>query len=62
MKSMSAWLSYDLGIKRDYNGLYQWLDTYKGIECRNNTALIKEFCYKENFLSELKDSWFWYAK
>ena len=54
MKTMSVWISYDLGITGDYNGLFQWLDTHKGIECVNNTALIKEFSYKEDFFSELR--------
>jgi len=50
---LPVWISYNLGIKGDFNGLYQWLDTHKGIECGNGTAFIK-FEYQKNFLEELK--------
>jgi len=50
---LSVWISYDLGIKGDFNGLYQWLDSHGGIECGNSTAFIK-FEYQNNFLSEIK--------
>ena len=38
---MSIWLSYDLGIKGDYEGLYQWLDGFDAVECGNSTAFFK---------------------
>ena len=50
---LSVWISYDLGIKGDFNGLYQWLDTHKGKECGNSTAFIN-YTYKTDFFSELK--------
>jgi len=52
---LSVWISYDLGIKGDFNGLYQWLDTHQGVECGNSMALIK-FEYQNNFLTELKSN------
>ncbi|MDR2125751.1 MAG: hypothetical protein LBP63_02825 [Prevotellaceae bacterium] len=36
-----VWLSYDLGIKGDYSGLYQWLDSHDAVECGNNIAFFK---------------------
>jgi hypothetical protein len=40
----TVWLSYDLGIKGDYPGLYKWLDSHKAKECGNSTAyFIYEF-------------------
>lgn len=39
-----VYLSYDLGLKGDYNGLYSWLDSLDAKECGNNVALFqKEF-------------------
>jgi hypothetical protein len=32
------WLSYDLGIDGDYDGLYGWLDRIKAIECGDGLA------------------------
>jgi len=50
---LSVWMSYNLGIKGDFSGLYQWLDAHNGIECGNNTAFIK-YEYQKDFLTELK--------
>ena len=35
------WISYDLGIKGDYESLYTWLDNYGAKECGNSVALVK---------------------
>jgi hypothetical protein len=32
------WLSFDLGIKGDYEGMYRWLDAHKASECGDSTA------------------------
>lgn len=37
----SFWLSYDLGLKGDYSGLYTWLDGKKAVECGNSIAFFK---------------------
>ena len=29
----AVWLSYDLGVKGDYSGLYRWLDNHRAKEC-----------------------------
>lgn len=36
------WLSYDLGLKGDYQGLYRWLDNNKARECGGNIAVFKK--------------------
>lgn len=41
MGKTSIWLSYDLGIKGDYEGLYLWLDNLDAVECGNNVAFFK---------------------
>lgn len=34
------WLSFDLGLKGDYSGLYSWLDSKKSTECGDSLALV----------------------
>jgi hypothetical protein len=51
----SVWISYDLGIKGDYQGLYSWFDDHNAIECGNSVAYIQYEVKKEiNLISELK--------
>ncbi|MBA7525956.1 hypothetical protein ES705_18116 [subsurface metagenome] len=49
----AIWISYDLGIKGDYQGLYSWLDDHEAIECGNSVAFIR-YEYKSNLKAELK--------
>lgn len=35
------WLSYDLGIGGDYEGLYSFLDSYGARECGNSIATLE---------------------
>ena len=53
MKTL-VWLSYDLGLKADYEILYSWLDNHGAKECGESVAV---FTYesKEDFVKELKD-------
>ncbi len=37
----TIWLSYDLGVKGDYQSLYAWLDNHKAVECGDSLAVIK---------------------
>ena len=47
------WLSYDLGIKGDYTGLYTFLDSVDAKECGDSVAFFtKDF--GEKFLDALK--------
>jgi hypothetical protein len=48
----TIWLSYDLGIKGDYPGLYKWLDSHKAKECGNSIAYLN-YEYKSELLPEL---------
>lgn len=36
----AIWISFDLGIKGDYSGLYTWLDNKNAVECGNGLAYI----------------------
>lgn len=37
----TIWLSYDLGFKGDYPGLYNWLAKYEAKECGDSLAVFK---------------------
>ena len=39
-KGKLFWLSYDLGLKGDYERLYYWLDLHKARECGGNVAAL----------------------
>ena len=40
MKS-AIWLSFDLGLRGDYEGIYTWLDQQGAKECGDSLAFIK---------------------
>jgi hypothetical protein len=37
------WLSFDLGINGDYEGMYAWLDKQNAEECGDSFAIIRDF-------------------
>lgn len=47
-----CWLSYDLGVKGDYEGLYSWLDSHNAKECGDGLACI-EYTIGVNFPATL---------
>ena len=47
MKKLRIWLSYDLGIRGDYEGLYKWLDEHDAVETGNSCASFL-FDFKDN--------------
>lgn len=54
-KKKQFWISFDLGIKGDYDGLFKWLDKQNAESCGINLATF-EFNYEKRYLSEVKDS------
>ena len=48
-----VWISYDLGVKGDYEGLYAWLDNRNAKECGNGVAAL-EYDYANNFPEDLQ--------
>lgn len=34
------WVSYDLGVDGDYEGLYRWLDAHEAVECGDSCASL----------------------
>ena len=53
MKKDIIWVSYDLGVQGDYEGLYAWLDSQHAKECGDSLAFI-EYHYTKDLVSELK--------
>ena len=35
-----VWISYDLGVNGDYEGMYVWLDNHAAKECGDSVALV----------------------
>ncbi len=54
MKKQAVWLSYDLGVKGDYSGLYKFLDANEAKECGNSVAYF-QFNYKDDLAKELTE-------
>jgi len=51
MKKIVIWLTYDLGVGGDFQGLYSWLDDNNAIECGNNNAFFS-YSYPENIKTD----------
>lgn len=51
----TIWISYDLGVSGDYEGIYEWLDDHNAIECGSNFAFIKQYDHNgEDLMEALK--------
>lgn len=55
------WISYDLGVKGDYPGMYAWLDNHQAVECGDSFASLFVECTNrgtvvEDVLSEIKEN------
>lgn len=51
MKSIAIWLTYDMGVGGDFQGIYSWLDDNNAIECGNNNAFFK-YSYPDNIQTD----------
>jgi hypothetical protein len=49
----TVWISFDLGVSGDYEGLYAWLDTHAAKECGDSVAVI-EYQPRADVIAELK--------
>jgi len=54
MNSQRIWLSYDLGVGGDYDGLYCWLDEHEAKECGDNLATLK-FDYELDLVTDIQN-------
>lgn len=53
-KQELIWLSYDLGIQGDYEGIYKWLDMHGAKECGDSLAFIHYEYDGDDLLKRLK--------
>ena len=54
MKS-AIWISYDLGVNGDYEGMYAWLDDHGAKECGSSVAFVKSYdCDGEDLMQALE--------
>ncbi|MBF0337633.1 MAG: hypothetical protein HQL05_07340 [Nitrospirae bacterium] len=49
------WMTFDLSVYGDYEGLYYWLDTMKAKECGYNSATFN-FEYNSDLIKELTEA------
>lgn len=49
---MLIWISYDLGIDGDYEGIYEWLDSHDARECGDSLAVLS-YKYKSDLIVDL---------
>jgi hypothetical protein len=54
MLNQSIWISYDLGVSGDYEGLYSWLDDLDAKECGDSVAFINTYNYESNLIDYFK--------
>jgi|SRR5579864_1395824 len=46
-----VWMSFDLGVRGDYSGMYEFLDAHEAKECGDSVGYFA-FDYKKDFLGE----------
>lgn len=44
MAKKTIWISYDLGVRGDYESLYAWLDAHDAKECGDSVAVLTYEC------------------
>jgi hypothetical protein len=49
----TIWISYDLGVRGDYEGLYSWLDAHDAKECGDSVAVLT-YRYNGSLSDKLK--------
>lgn len=51
----TIFISYDFGLKGDYEGLFKWLDENEAEERGYGIGVIKEYAYDENIIKTDND-------
>ena len=54
-RTIWIWMSYDLGVSGDYEGLYAWLDDHNAKECGNSVAWFS-FSHEGDTMESLIES------
>jgi hypothetical protein len=47
------WIAFDLGVRGDYEGIYEFLDSHAAKECCDSLASLN-YDYKKDLIAELK--------
>jgi len=47
------WLSFDIGLRGDYEGIYAWLDEHGAVECGDSVAYLK-YEYQDDLSESLE--------
>lgn len=50
----AIWISYDIGVRGDYEGLYAWLDSKGAIECGDSLAFFTYETDDDDIINSLK--------
>jgi hypothetical protein len=50
-----VWVSFDLGVKRDYEGMYAWLDAHGAKECGDSVACFWYDHPSKDLLQDMKE-------
>ncbi len=50
----AIWISYDFGIRGDYEGIYTWLDGHSAMECGDSLAFL-EYEFTGDLIEALKE-------
>jgi hypothetical protein len=53
LPTSTVWISYDLGVRGDYEGLYAWLDAHGAKECGDSLAVLT-YRYEGSLVDKLK--------
>lgn len=53
MPKSTIWISYDLGVRGDYENLYAWLDSQGAKECGDSVAVLT-YDHKGSLTDKLK--------
>jgi len=52
---MRYWLSFDLGLRGDYDALYSWLDKLGALECGDSVATFQSKKSRDQLVRELRN-------
>lgn len=55
VKNKAIIVSFDLGLKGDYNNFYAWLDSNNALECGNSVGVFTRDFAKDNFKAILEE-------
>jgi len=55
MPRKGVWITYDLGIRGDYEGMYSFLDKHNATECGDSAAFLT-FDFSDDIVREFNDA------